>query len=138
MGDLNIPFTTCEGCPQASKCNSQEWCGQGEWDATLKSLQVVVVRGKKVCASTLAEKKKARGAQPKVAAKPAVPASSNAATIEPRIAAMVATADGVLLPYTAQSTMSQCEEWCQANLAAWEQQKKLGSRIVAVEIRPLG
>ena len=54
VGDLNIPFRTCHDCPQASRCDSQEWCGEGIWDAALDSREVVVVGGKRVCASSLA------------------------------------------------------------------------------------
>ena len=54
-----------------------------------------------------------------------------------RIAAMVLSDMGELLPYTCQSTMSQCEEEAARLLAAWERMKELGAKVVQVEIRTL-
>lgn len=56
-----------------------------------------------------------------------------------RIAAMVLNDKGELLPYTCQSTMEQCEEEM-PNIVTpwgWEQMKKLGAKVVQVEIRTL-
>lgn len=54
-----------------------------------------------------------------------------------RIAAMVLNSDGHLLAYTGQSTSSQCEEWCAANLLNWEGQKKMGASVVTVQVTVL-
>lgn len=54
-----------------------------------------------------------------------------------RIAAMVVNDMGDLLPYTCQSTMSQCEEEAALNILAWDKLKELGARVVQVEIRTL-
>lgn len=54
-----------------------------------------------------------------------------------RLAAMVLSDKGELLPYTCQSTMSQCEEEAPNVLAAWEEMKKLGAKVVQVEISTL-
>lgn len=53
------------------------------------------------------------------------------------IAAMVLSDRGELLPYTCQSTMSQCEEEAPKVLAAWDKMKELGARVVQVEITTL-
>jgi hypothetical protein len=54
-----------------------------------------------------------------------------------RLAAMVLSDKGELLPYTCQSTISQCEEEAPNVLAAWERMKELGAKVVQVEIRIL-
>lgn len=54
-----------------------------------------------------------------------------------RLAAMVLNDKGELLPYTCQSTMSQCEENAEDILAGWEAMKKLGAKVVQVEVRTL-
>jgi len=41
---------------------------------------------------------------------------------------------GDILPYTCQSTISQCEEWCEINFPAWDRMKELGNKIVQAEI----
>jgi len=51
------------------------------------------------------------------------------------IAAMLKNDQGALLPYTGQATMSRCEEWCEANLAAFGRLKELGAQVVQVEVR---
>ena len=50
---------------------------------------------------------------------------------------MVLSDLGELLPYTCQSTMSQCEEEADRLLASWARMKELGARVVQVEIRTL-
>jgi len=51
-----------------------------------------------------------------------------------RIAAMVLSDLGELIPHTCQSTMSLCEEEAPNVLAAWPKMKELGARVVQVEI----
>lgn len=55
-----------------------------------------------------------------------------------RIAAMLKNDLGQLLPYTCQSTMSGCEEWCSENIANFPKVLELGGKIVQVEITELG
>lgn len=50
------------------------------------------------------------------------------------LAACLKNDKGQLLPYTTQSTMSQCEEFCADFFPAWEKMKELGSKIVQVRI----
>lgn len=51
-----------------------------------------------------------------------------------RIAAMVLSDKGELLPYTCQNTMSQCEEEAPNILVGWDKMKELGAKVVQVEI----
>lgn len=53
------------------------------------------------------------------------------------IAAMLKNDQGALLPYTGQSTMSQCEEWCEANLLAFDRLKERGAKVVQVEVQEI-
>jgi hypothetical protein len=55
-----------------------------------------------------------------------------------RIAAVLKNDLGQLLPYTCQSTMSQCREWCESNIANFPKVLELGAKIVQVEITELG
>jgi hypothetical protein len=54
-----------------------------------------------------------------------------------RIAAMVLSDLGQLIPHTCRSTISQCEEEADEELLAWEKMKELGAKVVQVEIRTL-
>lgn len=54
-----------------------------------------------------------------------------------RIAAVVMSDLGELLPYTCQSSMEQCEEEAPKVLAAWDKMKELGAKVVQVEITTL-
>lgn len=55
------------------------------------------------------------------------------------IGAVVKNDKGQLLPYTCQSTMSQCEEHAAKFFGvAWPRLKELGARVVQVEITEVG
>lgn len=54
-----------------------------------------------------------------------------------KVGAALKNSEGHLLAYTVQSTNSQCEEWCEANLACFSKIKELGAKVVQVEIREL-
>lgn len=56
-----------------------------------------------------------------------------------RIAAVVINDLGDMLPYTCDTTMQACEEnACERfGTVAWEQMKKLGAKVVQVEINTL-
>lgn len=54
-----------------------------------------------------------------------------------RVAAMVLSDRGSLLPFTCQNTVSQCEEEAPSLLCEWEKMKKNGAKIVQVEIRTM-
>lgn len=51
-----------------------------------------------------------------------------------RIAAMVLSDEGVLLPETCRGNIEQCEEDAPNVLLGWEAMKKLGAKVVQVEI----
>lgn len=56
-----------------------------------------------------------------------------------RIAAVVINDLGDMLPYTCDTTMQQCDESAAERFGeeAWEQMKKLGAKVVQVEITTL-
>ena len=53
-----------------------------------------------------------------------------------RICAVVVNDLGEILPYSCQSTKSQCEEWCEENMF-WDSVRSKGAKIVQAEIRIL-
>lgn len=50
------------------------------------------------------------------------------------ISATVVNMDGDLLPYTTQSTKSQCDENAETAVLAWSRHKELGARVVQTMI----
>ncbi len=54
-----------------------------------------------------------------------------------RLAAMVLSDQGVLLPHTCQSTMDAAEEQAPNVLAGWAKMKELGAKVVQIEISTL-
>jgi hypothetical protein len=54
-----------------------------------------------------------------------------------KLAACLKNDKGELLPYTVQSTIQQCEEFCEKFFPAWERMKELGYKVVQVNIVPI-
>ena len=50
------------------------------------------------------------------------------------ICAVVLNDKNQILPYTCQSTIQACDEWCDENLPGWEKMKKLGAKVVQSKI----
>ena len=51
-----------------------------------------------------------------------------------RTAAVMVTALGQINPYTCQSSIQQCLEFCEENVLAWDKHLEIGATIAIVEI----